>query len=132
MKQLIAFALFIFLLSACKKDKQLGQQFAGKWEFENFSGYPFNNNFQAPGNGNIIVLSTDGSFERRKFDTVLFRGTYSVTEKKDCLSRTHNWYFSTSESNSTDRYIDFEGNRLTFSTPNCFQDGGTAYYRKLE
>ncbi|MEP6746442.1 MAG: hypothetical protein ABJB86_01880 [Bacteroidota bacterium] len=131
MKQCIAVASVLCLLAACSKEK-LEKKVTGMWELENFSGYPFNNNYQPPGNGNIILISSDGSFERRKHDTVTFRGAYSIKNKKDCYPRETNWFFSTTEPNSTGMYIDTEDNKLTLSTPGCIQDGGTTSYRKLD
>ncbi len=132
MKPLLINSLLLLLFSSCKKENNLRLQFAGKWEFENFSGYPFNNNYQAPGNGNIIVLTEDGQFERRKFDSVSFRGNYSVQKKKDCLPRETDLLFTNTETGSSERYISIENGKLTLSTPNCYQDGGTASYIKVE
>jgi hypothetical protein len=131
MKQLLILSLLIFLFS-CKKEENLRWQFAGKWEFENFSGYTFNNNYQPPGNGNIIVLTEEGQFERRKFDSISFRGNYSIQKKKDCLQRETDLLFTSTENNYSERYITVENGKLTLSTPNCYQDGGTAYYRRLD
>lgn len=132
MKSSLVFLLLLTVAACCKKELNLRSQFAGKWEFENFSGYPFNNNYQAPGNGNIIVLTEDGQFERRKFDSVSFRGNYTVQKKKDCLPRETDLLFVSTEPNGSERYIAIENGKLTLSTPNCYQDGGTAYYRRIE
>lgn len=93
----------------------------------------FNNNYLPPGNGRIIVLSPDGSFERRQHDTILFRGRYFLKKQKDCYSEEKKIHFTTNDTTySYDVYINIDSGKLTFSTPTCYADGGTAYYRRLE
>lgn len=56
------------------------ERISGKWEFEKFIGYPFNSS-SPPGNGQIIILNDDGTYERRSHDTVIFNGQYSIKER---------------------------------------------------
>ena len=135
MKKIFPVLLFIFLFVSCKKSNDLfpDDRFEGVWEFENFSGYPFNNNYLPPGNGRIIVLSADGTFERRQHDTVLFRGRYFLKQQKDCYEEQKKTHFTTNDTvYSWDVYIDIAAGKLTLTTPNCYADGGTAFYRKVE
>lgn len=132
--------VFLLILLACffscKKDDQvntLKKDIVGTWELERFVGYPFNQPLLPPGNGRIIVLGEGGLFERKQHDTLVFRGTYSVTRKKDCHERNTDIIFSTNESSSGDyQYLEIDDGKLLLSTPNCFQDGGVAYYRRLK
>jgi hypothetical protein len=135
MKKIFPALLFVCIFFACKKGTELFlySRFKGVWEFENFSGYPFNNNYLPPGNGRIIVLSADGGFERKQHDTILFRGRYFLEKQKDCYEEQKKIHFTTNDTaNSWDAYIDISSGKLTLSTPNCYSDGGIAFYRKIE
>lgn len=136
MNKLLLIISIAGLLLSCKKTKLsvTYHEVAGTWEYEQYIGYPFMQTALAPGNGKIIVLGADGSFEKRQHDTLLFKGTYKLREKKDCHPRESNTAFYTSQ--STDdvyNYIEVdEQGRLVLSIPNCFADGGLTYYRKIE
>ena len=106
---------------------------AGTWELAQYSGYPFNQPLYPPGNGQIIILGADGSFERKDHSISVFRGNYQLTEKEDCHARENTTIISTNENSWDDyQYIQAVDGRLALSTPNCLQDGGTVYYRRLE
>src|SRR4051812_31421280 len=84
--------ILLVLLAAvysCKKDnevKTLKNEIVGTWELERQVGYSFNQPL-APGNGRIIIFEEGGIFERKQHDTLVFRGNYSITRKKDCYER---------------------------------------------
>jgi len=135
MKKTFPVLLFIFILFSCKKrnDLFLNDRYKGVWEFENYSGYPFTNNYLPPGNGRIIVLLPDGFFERRQHDTVLFRGRYFLNPQKDCHGEQKKTHFTANDTAySWDVYIDIASDKLTLTTPNCYADGGISFYRKIE
>lgn len=132
----IFFLALLFSLCSCKKDngvKTLKRDIVGTWELEKVVGYPFNQPPFPPGNGRIVVLGEDGSFERKQHDTLVFRGNYTVRTKKDCYERNTDIILSTDENSYGDyQYIETSDGKLSLSTPNCYQDGGTAYYRRLK
>lgn len=134
MKRIMFFVLLVSIYS-CKKDnvaKALKKDITGTWELEKFAGYPFNQPPLLPGNGRIIVLGEDGLFERKQHDTLIFRGGYSLRKQKDCYERNGDITFSTNENSSgTYQYIEISEGKLLLSTPNCYQDGGIASYRRL-
>jgi hypothetical protein len=116
--------------------KGVRNEVAGTWELDKImcdlcippvSTFP-------PGNGNIIVLSANGSYESKKHDTLLFSGSYTLQEKEDCFERSSNLTFSTNDSANTlsNNYIIIEDDKLTFSTPNCLADGATTIYRRIK
>jgi hypothetical protein len=123
------------LLFSCKKDNiptSFKNQLVGAWEFEHFSGYPFTAPYYPPGNGNIIVFFENGNFEKRQRDTILFKGKYFLSVKKDCYPRESNIFFSTNGAlNSWNFYINIDSNKLMLSTPNCYADGGISLYRRI-
>jgi hypothetical protein len=132
MKRIILIlSVSLLLFTACnKKETVSSTEFQGIWEFENYYGYPFNDNYQPPGNGKIIVLQ-GGVFERRQHDTVLFRGKYFLKNKTDC-SGERKIHFSTNETPyPADAYISIESGKLILNTPDCYADGGSARYRKI-
>lgn len=135
MKKSYLLLIVLFLLS-CKKDQEISdlrKTIAGTWEYETFSGYPFNFPVLPPGNGKTIVIGKDGSFKRMQHDTLVFSGSYALSKKNDCHPGSSNIVFSTNETPSDNyRYIDLVDGKLTLSTPNCYEDGGTAYYRRVE
>ena len=135
MKKIILF-LFVVSFYSCKKDAgfhALREDIQGTWELEQFIGYPFDQPVLPAGNGQIIVLGANGLFERKQGDSLIFKGTYSLQTKKDCYPRHTEVSFSTTESSpGTYQYVDIANERLELSTPNCYQDGGSAYYRRVK
>ena len=133
--RIVFFSILLIGFYACKKEKEvksLKTEIAGTWELEKFSGYPFNQTPLPPGNGRILVLGEDGLFERKQHDTVVFRGSYTLRKKKDCHERNTDIIFSTNENSFEDyQYIEIADGKLLLSTPNCYQDGGSAYYRRV-
>jgi hypothetical protein len=132
----IYFAFIILtLITSCKKDrdvKDLKKEMVGTWELEftsGMSGYiP-----QPAGNGQIIVLGPGGIFERKKNDTVLFSGNYTVGKKKDCYDTGNDIIFSTNETNNAlYHYIQITDGKLIFNLPTCYTDGQTISYRRLK
>jgi hypothetical protein len=125
---------FLILLTcsffSCKKD-QFRKEIAGTWEFEKYIGYPFIPP-SPPGNGRIIVLYESGIFERWQHDTLVFKGTYKLEKEDECRPRVEGFRFSTTEPNSGKLGIDVVNGKLTLSTPVCYIDGGTSYYRRLK
>lgn len=133
MKKLLYLSLFISCLS-CKKDNQfngLKKEIAGTWEIQRYSGYPFTQPIYLSGNGQIIVIGIDGSFERKKHDTLVFKGNYFLKKKKDCYDRETDIIFQTNE-NEQISYVQIVDGKLALSSSNCLQDGGTAYYTRIE
>ena len=97
MKALII-SLFLVFLFSCKKDgvsSDFRNKITGSWEIERFSG--FGTITFPPGNGGIIVLFSNGNFERRQHDTVMFRGKYFLKAKSDCYPREDKIFFSTND-----------------------------------
>jgi len=122
------------LSAACNKNKvpnSLYRDIAGKWEYERYVGFGVGNNFQPPGNGNLIILSKDGYFERLRNDTLLFKGTYALKSIKDCPNESHP-YFHSVDSDFPDRRISIEESKLVFSSPACVMDGASKIYRRVE
>lgn len=122
--------------SSCKKDNfsEFRNEVSGEWELIQSSsviGIP-----QAPlppGNGKIIFLGMDGTFQRRTHDTVLVQTTYSLKKKKDCYMDGMFVFINTVDGSYTnDRMkIAVENDTLRFSTSSCLIDGGGAIYRRL-
>jgi hypothetical protein len=134
MKRIIILLLSFAFLVSCKKDQtsKFNTQFSGKWEYATFVGYPFNFPSLPPGNGKIIVLYQNGSFERFTHDTLIFRGKYFLEEKTDCYQNQKQVFFRTDDTSfANDKLIQMKGDSLFFSTPGCYADGGTSIYRKL-
>ena len=121
------------LLFSCKKEQTtnpLYEPYLGTWEYEKHIG--FITDSLPAGNGRIIDLSSKGTFESRKHDTVLFKGVYSLQEKGDCSPRAETTFFATNDSAFVqDGYIALKNGRLTITTSNCMADGGTTFYRRI-
>ena len=139
MKKLISLSLFIFLIFSCKKNNEIQNfktEVSGSWELEKTICGECTTSLTvfAPDNGNILVLTSDGSFERKKHDTLVFKGNYTLQSKNDCFSRSDNLAFSTTENpgNTSLLYVSIENNKLTFSTSNCYADGSTQVYRRIQ
>jgi hypothetical protein len=133
MKKLLSFIMLIGLLYSCKKDSTSTriQEFAGTWEFQSYSGYPFTNTPLPRGNGRIIFIGVDKTFERRNFDTVLFRGKYELEEKKDCVGEAKKIFFKSLDPYFLENIISIENGKLNFTSSNCVSDVGiNVYIRK--
>ena len=59
-----------------------------------------------------------------------FKGHYSLQYKKDCGSNVKQTFFKTTEPNADGRTITVSNDSLLISTSACFQDGGTAIYKR--
>ena len=88
------------------------------------------NTIYPPGNGEIIFLGKDGRFERRKSNTVVFRGNFTLRRKEDCDGENKHVIYKTSES-LTEFRIKIEDENLVLSTSACYADGGLAWYRRI-
>ncbi|RYD82036.1 MAG: hypothetical protein EOP53_04775 [Sphingobacteriales bacterium] len=134
MKKYVVIVAVLFGLLSCKKDHELNmlkENVIGTWEMHRYSGYPFNQPPVLPGNGHIMVIGKDGSFERKLHDTLLYRGKYVLLKRKDCYKRVDDITFSTTDNPDSYSYISMEGDRLVFSTPNCYQDGGSTSFIRI-
>jgi hypothetical protein len=132
MKVIISLFLATLLLSCKKEEKSnsLYEPFSGIWEYEKHIGM-FTDSLP-PGNGRIIDLGRNGSFESRQHDSIIFKGIYVIQEKGDCSPRAETVFFSTSDTAFVrDGYIALKNGRLTVTTSNCQVDGGTTFYRKV-
>lgn len=133
MKQILILFVGITGFVSCKKDdlSELQNRISGTWELERVSG-AFYTSILPPGNGKIIVIKEDGSYERRDHDSIIFKGRYQLESKKDCSGNEKKAFFITNDSTSAgdSRIVNVEGNRLLLNTSNCYADGGTVIYRK--
>ncbi len=121
------------MLYSCKKDSVSGkyQEFAGTWEFQSYSGYPFTSTPLPAGNGRIIYIGSDKTFERRNFDTVLYRGKYALEEQKDCIGDDKKLFFKSTDPYFSESIISIENGKLNFTSSNCVSDVGiNVYIRK--
>ena len=133
MKKLALLLIIASILYGCSKENFMSAKFKGIWEYENHFGYPFNNNYLPPGNGNIIALSADGSYERRKHDTVIFKGQFQLKTQRDCYGSERKVHFTTNDTTfNWDSYVEIDNSgKLVFTSPNCYADGGSTYYIKI-
>ncbi len=142
MKRLFLLVLLTFILFSCKKQrelKSLKEDIVGIWEIElsagesNITTGGSNTTNYPPGNGQTIVFSGSGAFERRNYDTVIFKGVYSLKYKEDCKPGPFNIVLTTDEYPTTYRnYISIESGKLIISSSNCIEDGGVSKYRRIQ
>ena len=130
-KKLLPILSLLLLLLSCKKEdplKAFREKLAGTWELER--SYTW---VQLPpvAPGILLVFKTDGTFERKRFDTLVYRGTYTLRQKQDCSPRSSNIILSTSDNSAGyGDYIEIRNDTLDLSTSNCLADGGGGMYRK--
>jgi hypothetical protein len=129
--------LILFLLAnafvSCKKDSvtsKIESQLIGEWELEVMSNMNGSNHY-APGNGNILLFEKGNIHKRKKNNTIIFEGSFSIQIKNDCFNTGRNTFLSTTEPNPIEMYISIEEGALHLSTPNCYTDGSYLKYRKL-
>ena len=132
MKQLLSTLLVLLLFSCSKELKEAKNEIAGTWEYERFVGFPFNSPPLPPGNGNIIVIRKNGTFERKKHDTLLYSGSYKLEKKTDCYPGHTDIFFSSDEAAyMIEGYAEVTNDKLSISSSNCMLDGGILYYRRI-
>lgn len=136
MKRLFLLVIFIALCCSCKKENELNDlknKITGTWELErNVCGMcPTPVTIYPPGSNNLIILYADGSFERKKQDTLLFKGTYSLQKNKECNATAGDDALTTNEYSSA-WFITCSNNKLELSIPYCYTDGATNTYRRIK
>jgi len=120
------YIIVIGLLLSCQKSK-LKKELAGVWEMEKSVGWI---SVTYPPGTNTLTIRKDGTFERRRHDTITASGRYHIKMKKDCYPRNSDMIFSTYETGFS--YVEFDEDKMTLSTPNCYSDGGIVYYRRIK
>jgi hypothetical protein len=131
MKTKLILPLLLMALYSCKKDalSPVKNDLAGSWELKSSSTYS-GNYFYPPGNGKIIILGNDDSFQRKNHDTLVFKGQYSLTNKKDCSGTEWKYFFKTSEPGAGELILSQLHDTLTLSTSNCVSDGAVSKYTR--
>lgn len=127
----LAILLLIVLASSCRKD-HFTKDLRGTWELA--SAYTFGGPVPyPPGNGNLLILRKDKTFEQQQPGQATQQGYYTLESKEDCSPRTDKkmlvLHFSTYEQEA---YVEVKDNTLFLSTSNCIADGGTSTYRRLD
>lgn len=130
MKNIFLCIIGMSILYSCKKDNAIQNDIIGSWEYITFIGYPFNYPSYLPGNGKIIVIGSNGTFERKSHDTTIFKGSYSLEKRKDCHGDAKETFFKTTELNSGENIISVKHDSLFLNSSNCLADGGVSIYRK--
>ena len=129
--------LFCTLIFSCSKDQQLENlknQIVGKWEIETSScGECLNPLIIYPaGNGNIMVLMKDGTFERRIYDSVTFKGRFFLNKSDECGKPGSDISLTTNESSTTTPlFVKIHSGKLLLNTPHCYTDGAGTSYRRF-
>ena len=131
MKTLICIFLVLSLASCTKDFGEIENDMIGTWEYERYSGFPFNIPPLPPGNGQIIVMGENGKFERKQQDTLLFSGSYSLDKKKDCYDKKRKVTFSTSDNPGSYSFIEVSDGKLILSGSSCNEDAGASIYIRI-
>ncbi|WP_462250938.1 hypothetical protein [Ferruginibacter sp.] len=131
MKNILGIIMMFALLSSCKKDNlaAIKNEIAGTWELRSSATYSAVNNFP-PGNGYIIEFGNNNSYKRKKQDTLLFEGKYTLTQKKDCYGTALQTFITTTQPNSQEFIIAVIKDTLTLNTSNCLSDGAVSEYTR--
>jgi hypothetical protein len=130
----IIIILCSFIFFSCKKlnENRFQQRITGDWELEKVSCECSTPGSFPAGNGQIISLQLDGTFERRLHDSVTFRGHYTIQKKKDCKPRPEKFFFETDETFPMSSYLEEQNEKLIFSYSNCVSDGVDMTYRRIK
>lgn len=130
MKKFLIYIFVLTLFYSCKKDAVTQKDIEGSWEYATFIGEPFNNPSLPFGNGHIIVIGTNGSFERKSHDTTIFKGSYILRWRKDCYGDMKQAFFKTTEPNAEENIISVMHDSLLLNSSNCLADGGVTIYKR--
>ena len=123
-------ALLFFSCKKYKAETELSKAILGTWEMETFIGFPGTINFPN-GNGTTIAFLPGSVIEKKQGDSMLFKGTYLLQTKQDCYPSDNNVILKTTEDPNYHEYIQVKNGQLMLSSPNCYVDGGTSYWRKV-
>lgn len=124
-------AIALLMLAGCRKERFYYDSFAGSWEKAKFIGFPGTLEYPA-GNGDILVLGKDGSFERKENNVTVFSGKYQLERKTDCGSTEKVWFFVSADPGLSEFLrISIADDELTLGSSSCLADGGTTVYRRL-
>lgn len=139
MKSQLLLLLFVTIIFSCKKENDLNDlknKISGKWELRQIicGECPNPITYFLQGNGNVIVLSTEGIFERRIDDSITFQGSYVLQRNKECNKATGDIALSTNERSDPRPvfFVQLDADNLQLSTPYCYADGATSIYRRVE
>lgn len=137
MQKIALILLSITLLTfGCKKENKVDlakSNLIGKWELGrsicgecavSLTTYP-------TGNGNFIIFGEDGSFERKKNDSLIFKGIYSLIISKECSSSGDQAIITSEFPDAAPQFISVFPDSLELRTPSCYQDGGSIIYSKV-
>jgi hypothetical protein len=137
MRNLLLFVAFTVVFCSCKKENEPGDlknEIAGTWELEKIicglCTFPVINYPQ--GNGNTITLLPDGSYERKKQDTLLVKGTWSAINSKECSTAGDRAIIINEGSSATLMFIKISTDKLELSTPYCYTDYNATTYRRIK
>jgi hypothetical protein len=124
--------IVVIFLMACKKEefKDIRRQAVGTWEYHRIYCFCVNPLMLPRGNGQLIVIGWNGSFDQRKHDTVTYRGSYQFNKRKDCRGDIKDIFFETSNPNFTAGKISIKGDTLRLSQSNCLTDPIEVIYLK--
>jgi hypothetical protein len=125
----------IALSMSCKKANELTDikaQIVGTWELERYSCGECPPSLQTfpPINRKLIIVSSDGTFERRVGDSVAFKGNYSIKRSTECNKSGDPAFLTNESSNASPLFIRFDGDKLMLSTPYCYTDGAVSIYHR--
>ena len=137
MKKAVFILPFTLLMLSCRKNEVTDFQkcVTGTWELQRRICGECTDPLRiyANGNGNVIVLAADGTYERRKQDTLVFKGTYTLKKHFECNKTSGDIALFTNEyANASPLYMILENGKLQLSTPYCYADGAITEYRKVK
>lgn len=133
MRNIILCSLLFIIFLSCKKDKvvrSLEKDLLGTWELYSTNDALGYMQYQL-GLGYSIMYKKQGVFERRSRNLLVFKGSYSLTRKSDCLPRASDVYLTTDEPASVPNYAEVKNDTLYLSKSNCNGVNSVEAYRRI-
>lgn len=137
MKKVLLGICLALLLFSCRKANEISsltKQAVGTWELEESVCGICTNPYTTfpPGNNNLLILSANGAYEKRKQDTVLSSGSYSIISSKECNKSGDPAMMINTTTGSGLQFIQISNDKLTLSTPACYADGVVNTYHRVK
>jgi hypothetical protein len=114
MKRLLLIICLAVITMGCKKSgNPKPQGVVGKWELSlEVGGIAGITNHYAPGNGNILLLNSNNTYQRYKQGALIYQGTYQVVKSSITVSTSifDGIFF---DHNTVGEVIDLQGDALT-------------------
>lgn len=134
MLRYVILLIFFVGIASCKKEKdKIDLDVTGSWELESASGMLGTTTYP-PGNGNLLLLESNGRLERRKPSEMPEIGNYTLSKGSECRPEEPDAIVLTFQLpgyEPAENFVRIEADKLHLNSEVCVSDGGYLIYRRI-